>query len=145
MDSKLLLLILLIILSGAFSGAEIALTSLSPAKVRTLKTDKSFTGVAIYKLKKKPQSTLITILIGNNLVNILATVIATVWGVETFGNNAIGIVTGALTFLVLVFGEITPKTIAQKHAEGFSRFFAYPLLGLTYILSPLTWLFNKFI
>lgn len=145
MESSLILLIFLIILSGVFSGAEIALTSLSPAKVRTLKDSKLFGSEAVFQLKKKPQSILITILIGNNLVNILATVVATIWGIEKFGNNAMGIITGLLTFVILVFGEITPKILAQKYAEGFSRTVAYPLLGLSIVLSPIVWIFDKFI
>lgn len=140
-----MLLLILIILSGAFSGAEIALTSLTPAKVKTLKNDKRFGSKAVFKLKSKPERLLITILIGNNLVNILATVVATVWGLSEFGDNAIGIVTGVLTFIILVFGEITPKTFAQKHAEGFSRIMANPLLWFTYLLYPIVWLLNKFI
>lgn len=145
MDSDLVLLVLLIALSGAFSGAEIALTSLSPAKVQTLKGDKRFGGKAVFRLKQKPEQLLITILIGNNLVNILATVVATLWGVKVFGNNAVGIVTGALTFFILVFGEIMPKTIAQKYADGFSRIMANPLLWLTYIMSPVIWILNLLI
>lgn len=145
MDSNLTLLILLIVLSGAFSGAEIALTSLSPAKVKTLKKDKRFGSKAVYKLKSKPERLLITILVGNNLVNILATVIATVWGVNAFGSNAVGIITGVLTFVILVFGEITPKTLAQKYSDQFSRFMAYPLTWLTFILTPIIWLLEKFI
>lgn len=140
-----MLLIILIILSGAFSGAEIALTSLSPAKVKLLKEDQRFGAKAVFKLKSKPERLLITILIGNNLVNILATVVATIWGMAKFGDNAIGIVTGVLTFIVLVFGEITPKTFAQKYAENFARFMAYPLLWITYVLYPIIWLLNKFI
>jgi CBS domain containing-hemolysin-like protein len=142
--TKLLLLILLILLSGAFSGAEIALTALSPAKVRAISKDKKFGSRAIAKLKSKPQRLLITILIGNNLVNILATVIATVWAVDVFGNTAIGIVTGLLTLFILVFGEITPKTFAQKYSEKFARMFAHPLLFLTKILFPIIWIFEKF-
>ncbi len=144
MYSQLLLLIILILLSGAFSGAEIALTSLSPAKVKAISKDKKFASGAIVKLKSKPQRLLITILIGNNLVNILTTVLATLWAVEVFGNNAIGIVTGVLTFLILMFGEITPKTFAQKYAERFARALAHPLLWLTKILFPVIWLFEKF-
>ena len=140
-----MLLIVLIILSGVFSGAEIALTSLSPAKVRTMKEDKKMTSDAIVKLKNSPQKLLITILIGNNLVNILATVIATVWGMKFFGSNAIGYVTGILTFIVLVFGEIVPKTFAQKYSVSFSRLIAFPLLWLTYLLFPIIWIFEKFI
>lgn len=145
MDSELLLLILLIILSGAFSGAEIALTTLNPAKVQTIKDDKKFASRAIYKLKKKPESLLITILVGNNLVNILASVLATLWAVKILGDHAIGVVTGVLTFIVLIFGEITPKTLAQKYAETFSRIMAYPLLWLTYLIFPIVWLLNQFI
>jgi len=142
--SQLVLLVFLILLSGVFSGAEIALTSLSPAKVRAIGKDKKFGSRAIVKLKNKPQRLLITILIGNNLVNILATVIATVWAVEVFGNKAIGVVTGVLTFLILVFGEITPKTFAQKYAVQFARVIARPLLWLTKLLLPVIWIFEKF-
>ena len=144
MTSQLLLLIFLIILSGAFSGAEIALTTLSPAKVRAIGKDGKFASKAIRKLKSKPQRLLITILIGNNLVNVLATVIATIWGMEVFGSTAIGIVTGVLTFVILVFGEITPKTFAQKYSERSARLLAYPLLWLTKILFPVIWILEKF-
>lgn len=142
--TQLLLLLFLIVLSGLFSGAEIALTSLSQAKVKAIDKDKKFGSRAIVKLKSNPQRLLITILIGNNLVNILTSVLATVWAVEVFGNNAIGVVTGVLTFLILMFGEITPKTFAQKHSLRFARFVAQPLLFLTKILLPVIWLFEKF-
>ncbi len=140
-----MLLFILIIISGAFSGAEIALTSLSPAKIKLLKNDHRFGAKAVYKLRQKPEKLLITILIGNNLVNILTTVIATMWGIKEFGNNAMGIVTGALTFIILIFGEITPKAYAQKHAESFARSMAYPLLILTYLLFPIIWILEKLI
>ena len=145
MDSDLILLIILILLSGAFSGAEIALTTLSPAKVKTLKEDHRFGGKAVYALKQKPERLLITILFANNLVNISATVIATVWGTRVFGENYLGYITGILTLLILIFGEITPKTFAQKHAISVSRFMAYPLLWLTYLMFPIIWLLEKFI
>ncbi len=144
MYTQLLLLILLILLSGAFSGAEIALTTLTAAKVKAISKDNKFASKAISKLKSKPQRLLITILIGNNLVNILATVIATIWAVDVFGNTAIGIVTGILTFLILVFGEIMPKTFAQKYALRFARLTAHPLLWLTKALYPVIWILEKF-
>ena len=145
MDSDLVLLLVLVVVSGAFSGAEIALTSLSPAKTRTLKNDKRVGAKTVYRLKQKPESLLITILIGNNLVNILATVVATIWGIRVFGDNALGIVTGGLTFIILIFGEIAPKTYAQKHALSFARMVGMPLLWLTYILYPIIWLLEKLI
>ena len=144
MYTKLLLLIFLIFLSGAFSGSEIALTSLSAAKVRAINKGNKFASKAIVKLKSKPQRLLITILICNNLANILVTVIATIWATEVFGNKAVGIVTGLLTFIILIFGEITPKTLAQKYSEKVSRLVAYPLLFLTEILYPVIWIFEKF-
>jgi len=144
-DTDLVLLLILIIVSGAFSGAEIALTSLSPAKTKMLKADHRLGAKSVFKLKQNPERLLITILIGNNLVNILATVVATIWGIRVFGNSALGIVTGGLTLIVLIFGEITPKTYAQKHAEGFARAMANPLLWLSYIIFPIIWLLEKFI
>lgn len=145
MDSYLVLLIFLILLSGAFSGAEIALTSLSPAKVNTLKEDHRFGAKAIYKLKQVPERFLITVLIGNNLLNTLVTVLATVWGTQTFKGGALGIVTGALTLIILIFAEITPKTFAQKHSVMVARLTAYPILGIMYVLFPIVWLLEKFI
>ena len=145
MDTDLVLLLILIIASGAFSGAEIALTSLSPARIKMMKADHRRGAKAVFKLKQKPERLLITILIGNNLVNILTTVVATIWGIKAFGSHALGIVTGGLTLIILVFGEITPKTFAQKHAESFARLMANPLLWLTYILFPIIWLLEKFI
>ncbi len=145
MDSYLILLIALILIAAIFSGAEIAFTSLSHAKVKALKNDKKFASEAISRLKQQAENSLITILLCNNVANILATVVATIWGVKFFGSAAIGIVTGVLTFVILVFGEITPKTIAQKYAEGFMRFIAYPILWLSRILFPIIWLLEKFI
>jgi CBS domain containing-hemolysin-like protein len=145
MDAHLLLLIILIIVSAIFSGTEIAFTALSAAKVYTFKNDNRFASKAIYRLKTHSESLLITILLGNNLANILATVTATIWGIRVFGSAAIGIISGALTFVILIFGEITPKTLAQKYAEQFSRLTAYPLLWLPFILYPILWLLEKFI
>lgn len=148
MDSYLLLLIFLILLSGVFSGAEIALTSLSPSKVSTLKEDHRFGSKAIYKLKKTPERFLITVLIGNNLLNTLVTVMATIWGTSAFGDAALGIVTGALTLIILIFAEITPKAFAQKHAVAVARITAYPILWIMYFFSyviPIAWLLEKFI
>ncbi|MBN1258313.1 HlyC/CorC family transporter [Candidatus Peregrinibacteria bacterium] len=145
MDGYLIALICLIALSAIFSGAEIALTSLSSAKIYTLRKDGKFASSVIIRLKKKPENALIAILIGNNLANILATVVATLWGIRFFGNHAIGVVTGVLTFIILIFGEITPKTLAQKYAESFARAVAYPLLGMVYLFFPVVWILHRFI
>lgn len=142
MDGSLVIIIVLVALSAAFSAAEIALTTLSPARVQTLKEESRFGSRAVFKLKKNPQNMLIAILICNNLVNISATAIATVWGIRTFGNHIVGIVTGAMTFVILFFGEITPKTIAQKYAVNVACLLSYPLLWLSYLLYPVIFVFN---
>lgn len=132
-----LLLLFLIILSGLFSGSEIALVSLSEAKVKALVESGAKNAKIIAKLKNNPNKMLITILIGNNLVNITASVVAAIWTTETFGNEYLGYVTGILTLFILIFGEIFPKAIAQKYSVPFSQFIATFLLILQYIMYPI--------
>jgi putative hemolysin len=143
MDYQLLYLFLLLILSGFFSGAEIAIVSLSEAKIRSLVENGSRTAVIIQNLRKNPQRLLITILIGNNLANIGASVLTTVWATEKFGDIAIAYITGILTFMVLVFGEIFPKTFAERFSRQFAFIIARPLLYLEYILFPFVWILEK--
>ncbi len=143
--NNIFILATLILLSGIFSGAETALISLHASQVRNLVQSNKKGAKIVEKLKEKPQRLLITILIGNNVVNIGTSVFATVVATEAFGNHVIGWVTGILTLLILVFGEIIPKTFSHKHAVGFSIFIAYPIYFLQEILSPLIWLLEKFI
>jgi CBS domain containing-hemolysin-like protein len=145
MQTYLVTLIALIVIAALFSGAEIAFTSISPSKAKAFKDDHRFGYKIIYRLKQMPEYLLITILIINNLATILATALATFWATKAFGNHAVGIVTGALTFTLLIFGELTPKSIAQKYAEFFSRMMAYPLLWLVYLLYPIVWCLRLFI
>ncbi len=133
----LILLIVLILLSGLFSGSEIALVSLSEAKVKALVDKKAKNSQSIAKLKNNPNRMLITILIGNNLVNISASVVATIWTTKTFGNEYLGYVTGILTLFILVFGEIFPKVVAQKYAVIFAQLIANVLLLVQYIFYPI--------
>ena len=144
MDLGLLTLITLIILSGAFSAAEIALTSLNEAKVRSIEGDKRFGSTAILKLKAHPHKLLVSILVGNQIVNIVATVIATIWAIKVFGENSVGAVTAVFTFALILFGSISPKTIAMTFPEMVARVMAYPLLGFVYVARPVTWIFEKF-
>lgn len=141
---SILILIILVVLSAFFSASETALTSLSPAKVRELCDKKRRFSHIVEKLKSDTNTLLITILVGNNLVNILASVMATVMFSEVFESNAIGITTGIMTFLLLVFGEVVPKTFAAKHAVEFSLLFGPVLYALSKILLPVI-LFMKLI
>lgn len=98
---------------------------------------------AVAKIKNAPQRLLITILIVNNLVNIALTVLTTLWATAAFGSKSLGIVTGVLTLIILIFGEITPKTFAQKYNEQFARFISPALLILMYLFSPISWALEK--
>lgn len=135
----------LILLSGIFSGSETALISLHAAQVRNLVQTNRKGAKIVERLKDKPQRLLITILIGNNVVNIGASVFATVIATEAFGNQVVGWITGILTLLILVFGEILPKAFAHKYAVEFSLFIAYPVYFLQEVLFPLIWLAEKLI
>ncbi|MBN2043088.1 MAG: HlyC/CorC family transporter [Candidatus Aenigmarchaeota archaeon] len=131
-----LVLVLLIALSAFFSGAEIALFSLSDIKVKKISKRKGRRAKALLRLKSDPHRLLVTILIGNNLVNILAASIATILFTDIFGSNGIGIATGILTFIILIFGEITPKTYFHRNAEKMSLRVARPVLYLSIVIYP---------
>lgn len=137
------LLVFLIILSGFFSGSETALVSLSPAKVRTLVEQKKRFHKLISKLKKQPDKLLITILIGNNLVNIWASVMATTVAQDVFGNLVLAYVVGGMTLLILIFGEIVPKTLAQRFNVFFAQVSSPLLYLLSIILYPVIYLLEK--
>ena len=102
----LVALLVLLVLSGIFSGTEIALVSLSLPRVRAMEASGVQGAHLIQRLKSRPNRMLITILLGNNLVNIGASVLAAAWTSATFGSAALGVATAILTLLVLVLGEI---------------------------------------
>ncbi|MFH0834166.1 MAG: hemolysin family protein [Patescibacteria group bacterium] len=133
-----LILLGLIALSAFFSASEVAFVSLSPAKVKVLESRSNRAAKFVVALKSRPQRFLATILIGNNLVNIFAAGLATMVATNLFGSSGLGIATGVMTLLILIFGEIVPKAFAQKHAEGFAMVASFPLFVLDKILLPLT-------
>ncbi len=138
-----MLLVVFIFLSAFFSGVEIAFFSLSSAKVRTMAREDLSGAKMVEKLKSNPQRLLIVILIGNNLVNIFAASLATQAAINTFGSSGVGIATGIVTLLVLVFGEILPKTIAQMHAKTITRYTAGLLYIIGLILLPFVLIFES--
>jgi CBS domain containing-hemolysin-like protein len=97
----------------------------------------------ITRLRENPSKLLGTILVGNNLVNIAAASIATVLAIEHFGDTGVGIATGIMTVMVLIFGEITPKTLAAQNSEKVSLIVARPISLLAYLLSPIVLVFTK--
>src|SRR3989339_847845 len=136
-SSIYILLITCILLSGIFSGAEIAIFSLSQATIRALVDKKTKGARALQKLKSHPQQLLIAILIGNNLVNFSASSLATLVAIQRFGSMGVGIATGVMTFLILLFGEILPKSISQKNAVRIALFITPFMRVLVFILYPI--------
>ncbi|MFH0818459.1 MAG: hemolysin family protein [Patescibacteria group bacterium] len=143
MLANILFLILLIFLSGFFSSAEIALFSLNVAKVRNLVDKKKKNAKKLEYLKNNAGKVLITILIGNNLVNIGAASLATVVAINALGSVGAGVATGIMTLLILIFGEILPKSLAQKNPAQLSLFMTPVLLILFYLLYPASYFLSK--
>ena len=136
--THILSLIILIILSAISSGSETALVSLSEIKAKTLHDQKKRGSKSLLKLKKEPKKLIITILILNNLVNISAAAIATMISIQVFGSKGIGIATGIMTIIILIFGEITPKSYATMNNERFALIMARPIEIISIILTPIT-------
>lgn len=141
---ELLTLLLLLVLSGTFSGSETALVSISLARAEALLREGRPGAVALYRLKSNPSRMLITILIGNNVVNIAASAMATVLATQWLGELGPGIAVGVLTILILIFGEITPKSLATRYSERISLAIAPVLVAFMRAIFPLVWLFNAF-
>ncbi|MCG7908036.1 MAG: hemolysin family protein [Candidatus Thiodiazotropha taylori] len=135
---------ILLVLSGVFSGSETALVSLSMARAEALYKEGRSGAHALYILKKDPSRMLITILIGNNVVNIAASAMATVIATDYFGDSGPGIAVGVLTIVILIFGEITPKSLATRFSERISLAMAPLIYGFMRLIYPLVWLFLQF-
>jgi len=136
--------IILIFLSAFFSGVEIAFFSLSKHRVRVAMNQKRKNAHLVWKLLQQPQRLLVTVLIGNNIVNTLTAALATVIAVDYFGSMGVGLATGAVTLLILVFGEITPKSLAQKNNQWLASHTALILYFLNILFFPISWILIKF-
>ena len=142
MSSQLILLLICIVFSAFFSSAETALFSIS--KVRALHLAKEGRAVdqVICDMKQNSHRLLSTILIGNNLVNIGASSLATALAMDYFQSNAVGIATGVMTLVILIVGEIFPKSFATRNNLFVSRTVIYPLFWLSKLFFPLIWVLN---
>lgn len=137
MHLQLFILAVLIALSAFFSSAETALFSISRSKARHLAKENDRGFVLIQAMKEDPHALLTTILIGNNIVNIGASALATVLALDFFPGYALGIATGVMTFLIVVFGEVFPKSIATRNNVRIARMAIFPLYWLSILLTPL--------
>jgi len=140
---NLIYLFILVGLSAFFSASEIAIFSLSPAKVKSLEQQKKPNAKKLAKLKSNPQRLLVSILVCNNLVNIGASALATVIAYKAFGSFGPALATGLLTVVLLIFGEIGPKTFAASRAESFALAVAPILTALDVAIGPVITGFEK--
>ncbi|ELP1876488.1 DUF21 domain-containing protein [Vibrio vulnificus] len=136
------LLACLIVISGYFSGSETGMMSLNRYRLKHLANSGHKGAKRVEKLLSRPDRLIGLILIGNNLVNILASAIATILGMRLYGDLGVAIATGALTLVVLVFAEVTPKTVAALYPERVSYASSILLVILMKLLSPLVMLVN---
>ena len=140
---QLVVLFILLVFSALFSSAETALTTVNKIKIKSLADDKVKGAATVYKLIDNPNKMLSAILIGNNIVNLYASSLVTTLATKLFGSSAVGIATGILTILILIFGEITPKTLATMYSEKMSFIYAPFINMLTIILTPVIFIINK--
>lgn len=133
---QLVFIIILLFLSGFFSSAETALTTVNRIKIRSLIDEGNKRALIVQTIIDKPGKMLSAILIGNNLVNITCTTLTTTFTISVFGSYATGFATGLLTLIVLIFGEITPKNLAAAYSVPLSLMFAPIIRFLMIILTP---------
>ncbi len=138
----LLTLLVLLLISAFFSGSETGLMSINRYRLRHLAQSKHKSAMRVEALLQRPERLLGLILLGNNLVNILASSIATVLAIRLFGDLGIALATVVLTLVILVFSEVTPKTLAAVYPERIAYPASWILQGLMVVFYPLVWLIN---
>ena len=135
-------LCVLIGLSGFFSGLEVALVGVRKSKVVQLFNEGKKGSKALHKLKMNPSWMMSSVNLGNNLVNVGASALATSVAIRMFGNDGLGIAVGIMTFLILVFGEITPKTYCNANSTKVALRYAPVLLAFSYVFYPVVKFFE---
>jgi CBS domain containing-hemolysin-like protein len=140
---EILLFVICVLLTAFFSSSEVGLISITRAKVRTLVNEGKVGSHAVAALKESPEHLLITILIGNTIVTTAAASIATAVAIQIFGDIGVGIATGFVIFMLLVFGEIGPKIYAARASDSFVLTIAPIILFLSRIFTPVIWLVER--
>lgn len=140
---QLLAILVMLCLSAFFSSAETALTTVNKMRVRTLAEAGNKQAIMLAKVIENPGKMLSTILVGNNIVNLSASAIMTTLAMQTFGSKAVGLATGILTLVILVFSEITPKTVSTLNAEKIALAYADVIYWLVMLMTPVIFLINQ--
>jgi Mg2+/Co2+ transporter CorB len=132
----------MVVISAYFSGSETGMMTLNRYRLRHRAKQGNRAARRVEKLLRKPDRLISLVLIGNNLVNILASALGTIVGMRLYGNAGVAIATGVLTFVVLVFAEVLPKTIAALYPEKVAYPSSFLLAPLLIMMMPLVWLLN---
>lgn len=135
-------LVVMVVISAYFSGSETGMMTLNRYRLRHLAKQGNHAARRVEKLLHKPDRLISLVLIGNNLVNILASALGTIVGMRLYGDAGVAIATGVLTFIVLIFAEILPKTIAALYPEKVAYPSSFLLVPLQILMTPLVWLLN---
>ncbi len=139
---RLIVLLVLVLLSGFFSSAETAFMTVNRVKMKALADDGNKRAALVLGICENTQKMLSAILIGNNIVNLSASALMTVFVTDLWGSIAVGIGTGVLTLVVLIVGEILPKTIATAYSENMSLMYARTVLFIIAVTKPLSFIIN---
>ena len=140
----LVIAVVIVILGSAIcSGSETALLSVPLIKVRQLAQSKKPSALALLGIRNKINRPIATIVILNNIFNIVGSIIIGTLAVEVLGDTWLGVFSGVLTFLIIILGEIIPKTLSERYAENVALFIAIPVKFLTILLTPLVWIVEQ--
>ncbi len=140
---QFVIVVLLILLSAFFSSAETAMTTVNRIHVQSLKEQGLKSAIILDRVISDPGKMLSTILIGNNIVNMAVSALVTTLTIHIAGNQYVGAATGLLTLLILLFGEISPKTLASFRAERLALLYARPIYALMTVLTPVIFVVDK--
>jgi Mg2+/Co2+ transporter CorB len=136
---EIIIILVLIVFSAFFSLSEAALLSVGKIRIRHLAESGNNNAKQVVRLLENPERFLTAILVGNNIVNISASVLGADAALHYFGNSGIAIATGVMTLFILVFGEVLPKTIASRNAENIAMLVANPIMIVINIFRPVVW------
>ena len=142
---EILIILVLIVFSAFFSLSEAALLSVGKIRIRHIAESGNNNAKQVVRLLENPERFLAAILIGNNIVNISASVLATDAALRYFGDSGLAIATGVMTLFILVFGEVLPKTIASRNPENIAILVANPITFVINVLRPIVWFFTTIV
>ncbi len=137
------IIVVLLLFSAIFSASETAYNSVNKARLRSIADDGNKRAIMAIKISDNFDKTLTTILIGNNIVNLTASALTTILVTQRFGIEYVAAGTAIITVIVIIFGEIIPKNLANEFPEAFSLFIAYPLNALIVLFTPIVWVLLK--